>query len=78
MTPTDKPVLSFANLSLEPMDTEPAPSALKGPLFHAETRTKSKERRVTADRRVEIRFQDDRRSGKDRRPKKSWEPGSNL
>jgi hypothetical protein len=33
---------------------------------------------VQADRRTEIRFEADRRSGLDRRPKASWEPGSNL
>ena len=30
------------------------------------------------DRRQELRFSSDRRSGQDRRPRRGWEPGSNL
>ena len=79
MTSTDKAEISFANLSLEPIDGEP----LKVPptpqvLPHANARSKTKtDRRVLAERRKVIRFEDDRRSGKNRRPKKSWELGNN-
>ena len=81
MNTTDKLAsLSFADLSLEPIKEDVAPAVSGQPApFHANTRSKTKtERRVLADRRVEIRFQADRRAGKDRRPKKSWEPGSNI
>lgn len=75
---TDKNGFSMGSLSLEPMDGPVAPAEVKEPAkFHANTREKI-ERRVTADRRQEFRFQADRRTGKDRRPKASWEPGSNL
>lgn len=81
MNPTDKLAdISFADLALEPIKEDIAPAVSGQPAaFHANTRSKTKtERRVLADRRVEIRFQADRRAGKDRRPKKSWEPGSNI
>lgn len=76
MVPTEKFEIEFDKLALEPMDDKvTAPGA---PVkFHADTRS-GKERRLLADRRQEIRFQPDRRSGLDRRPKKTWEPGSNL
>lgn len=72
---TDSPPLE---LSLEPIENAPleigAPADAK---FHPNVRS-GKERRQLADRRMEIRFESDRRSGRDRRAKKSWEPGSNL
>jgi hypothetical protein len=40
---------------------------------------KVEDRRVNiADRRKVLRFEPDRRSGKDRRPRKSWDPGKNI
>lgn len=79
MNPLDKPQPLSLELSLEPIADPAAAGVPKPAPFHADTRHKVKtERRVTADRREVIRFQDDRRCGKDRRPKKSWEPGSNL
>jgi hypothetical protein len=46
----------------------------------AEVRNKKVEdRRVNvADRRKVLRFEPDRRSGKDRRPRKTWDPGKNI
>jgi hypothetical protein len=90
MSGTDKfEDLHLADLSLEPL---PDPNLLnyqppkakaqvseqkahKGP----ETRNKKvDDRRVaTADRRKVLRFEPDRRSGKDRRPRKTWDPGKN-
>ena len=71
--------IGLNQLALEPMDDKiTAATAPAAPgKFHANTRSTT-HRRMLADRRVEIRFQADRRSGKDRRPKVSWEPGSNL
>lgn len=79
MASADKFDIPFDQLALEPMDDKvTAASAPGAPVkFHADTRS-GKERRLLADRRQELRFQDDRRSGLDRRPKKTWEPGSNL
>lgn len=71
---------SFGNLSLEPLEGEAprAPDAPQAPVkFHANTRSKT-DRRVLADRRQMYRLEPDRRSGLSRRPKTSWEPGSNL
>ena len=46
---------------------------------HAETRSKKvTDRRINPDRRKVLRFEPDRRSGKDRRPRKSWDPGNNI
>lgn len=79
MAPTEKTEINFAELSLESMDEkEVAATVPTGrATFHPNTRSKT-DRRVLADRRQELRFKADRRSGLDRRPKKSWEPGSNL
>ena len=46
----------------------------------AEGRSKKVEdRRVNvADRRKVLRFEADRRSGKDRRPRKTWDPAKNI
>lgn len=78
MNSKEKPEVSFANLSLEPMHGGPLEVVAKAPAsFHPDTRSKH-DRRVVADRRVELRFEPDRRSGKERRPKVSWDPGRNL
>ena len=75
---TDHKDFSLGSLSLEPLDAPATPSSGKGPAkFHANTRDKI-ERRVAAERRQQFRLESDRRTGKDRRPKTSWEPGSNL
>ncbi len=78
--------LHLSDLSLEPLpdpnvlDYQPPKSAqAEKAAFHAETRNKKvTERRVNPDRRKVLRFEADRRSGKDRRPHKGWEPGKNL
>lgn len=81
MNPTEKADLSIADWTLEPIETDEALKiAPADPAkFHADTRNKIKtDRRVLADRRQVLRFEPDRRSGKERRPKKTWEPGKNL
>lgn len=85
MASTDKfEELTLADLSLEPI---PDPNVLKyeppkGPdktKFQAESRSKKgADRRVGGERRETLRFEPDRRSGVDRRPRKSWEPGKNI
>ena len=71
--------LSLDGAALEPLPAStPAAGVSEGRAsFQVDTRS-GKERRVLADRRQELRFGSDRRSGKDRRPRRSWEPGSNL
>ena len=69
-------------LELEPLEGEkkstPAPEKTEGAAtFHANTRTGS-DRRKSTDRREMIRFEDDRRAKKDRRPRRTWESGKNL
>ena len=44
--------------------------------FVADTRGKT-ERRKGADRREDVRFEQTRRSGTDRRPRKGWSDGNN-
>ena len=77
--------LHLSDLSLEPLDTgvlnfQPTkPLAPEKTTFHAETRSKKgADRRVNPDRRQVLRFEPDRRSGKDRRPHKTWEAGKNI
>lgn len=79
MGPDDEFASSFGKLSLEPLEGQAAsPEAPKAPVkFHANTRSAA-DRRVLGDRREMYRLDPDRRSGRDRRPKSSWEPGSNL
>jgi hypothetical protein len=91
MAGTDKfEDLHLSDLSLEPMpdpnlmNYQPpkaqAPASEKkveGGL-HARNK-KVEDRRVNvADRRKVLRFEPDRRTGKDRRPRKSWDPGKNI
>lgn len=83
--PTDKfEELTLSDLSLEPI---PDPNVLKyeppkGPdkaKFQAESRSKKgADRRLGSERRQTLRFEADRRSGVDRRPRKTWEPGKNI
>jgi hypothetical protein len=79
MSPKDIHTIRFDELSLEPLDTKPSIEApLKGKAsFTANTRAKTG-RRKGGERREQVRFQDDRRSGDDRRPEKDWEKGKNL
>jgi hypothetical protein len=77
--------LHLSDLSLEPL---PDPNLLKYDMgtkaegkakFQAESRNKKvTDRRVNPDRRKVLRFQADRRTGKDRRPVKTWDPGKNI
>jgi hypothetical protein len=71
--------IPFDALALEPLDAGPMPAAVDvaKAQFNVDTRN-GRERRVQADRRQEYRLTPDRRSGKDRRPRRSWEPGRNL
>ena len=76
--------LHLSDLSLEPLPDpnllkyEP-PKGVEKAKFQAESRAKNvTDRRVNPERRQTLRFEADRRSGKERRPKKSWEPGKNI
>ena len=69
-------------LELEPLESDkkaaPAPMNPEGvATFHANTRSGG-DRRKSTDRREVIRFEDDRRAKKDRRPRRTWESGKNL
>lgn len=70
--------ISLSGASLEPINAEAPLAVTKGASkFTANTRAKL-ERRQHEDRRAELRFQDNRRASKDRRPVKTWENGHNL
>ncbi len=74
----DLKYISLSDASLEPIDGPAAQTVTAGPSkFTANTREKI-DRRQQEDRRVELRFQDNRRASKDRRPVKTWEKGHNL
>lgn len=78
MPAADLPHLRFDQLALEPEEGATKPDAVTGRArFQIDLRG-GKERRILPDRRQELRFSPDRRSGQDRRPRRSWEPGSNL
>jgi len=77
--------LTLADLSLEPLPDdkvlkyEPPKAAAGKPAFQADSRSKkSTDRRVNGERRQTLRFEADRRSGVERRPRKSWDPGKNI
>ncbi len=70
--------ISLSGVGLEPIDGEVTEASKTGAAkFSANTRGKA-DRRETEDRRADIRFEDNRRKSKDRRPIKSWEKGKNL
>ena len=73
MSSTGNPGSSLSELSLVPIDgpVENSTPALK---LHPNSRTKA-DRRVRGERRQELRFESDRRSGKSRRPQSSWDNG---
>jgi hypothetical protein len=79
MASEDIPGRSLEHLALVPLDEQVAPekpATADKPLI--DTRHKS-DRRVLADRRSSVRFQEPRRSNKDRRPVKNyWGPGTDL
>jgi len=72
--------LHLEDLSLEPL---PDPNLLNfqvgkksSPVKMSGRNNKVTDRRVTADRRKTPRFEPNRRSGKDRRPNKTWDPSN--
>ncbi|WP_278959539.1 hypothetical protein [Aquipseudomonas alcaligenes] len=74
----DLPPLEF---SLEPLEEAPPPAAPKQKAsFQVDTRdTHHGDRRKNGERRQTIRFEADRRSGQDRRPKAGgWEIGIDV
>jgi hypothetical protein len=80
MTSKEKSPIRATGLSLEPLEGEASPDApayTGTAKFTANTRGKS-DRRKVSERRDVIRFEEDRRSSPDRRPRKSWESGKNL
>ena len=78
MPPVELSLLPAGSLSLEPEGEAAKPEASSGRArFQIDLRS-GKERRLLPERRQELRFAADRRSGQDRRPRRSWEPGSNL
>jgi hypothetical protein len=80
--------LHLDDLSLEPLPDpnllkyEPpknAASVVDKAAFQADVRNKKgNDRRVGAERRKELRFEADRRSGKERRPRKTWDPSNSV
>jgi hypothetical protein len=79
MTSHENPDISLEDLTLEPVEEQPAGAAPKGRAkFQIDTRGGG-ERRKDQDRRAAIRFQDERRSGKDRRRGANpWVPGVDI
>jgi hypothetical protein len=74
----DLKYISLIDAGLEPIDGPALQTVTAGPSkFTANTREKI-DRRQNEDRRTELRFQDNRRVSKDRRPVKTWEKGHNL
>jgi len=81
--------LHLDDLSLEPlpdpnvMNYQPpkakAAAVPEKKLIQGDIRNKKgNDRRVNPERRKELRFEPDRRSGKDRRPRKTWDPARNI
>ncbi len=70
--------ISLNGVGLEPLDGEAARPIEGKAKFTPNTRDKKGDRREVEDRRKELRFQENRRANKDRRPVKTWENGKNL
>lgn len=79
MASHEDPEISLESLALEPIEEQPADAAPKGRAkFQIDTRGGG-ERRKTQERRSAIRFQEERRSGKDRRAGGNpWAPGVDI
>jgi hypothetical protein len=79
MASEDIPGLSLEHLALVPLDDDSGTvktAAAGKPQIDTRHQT---DRRVLADRRGSVRFQEPRRSNKDRRPAKNhWGPGTDL
>lgn len=74
------PGMSLASMSLEPVGApaaEPTAPITGRARFNIDVRS-GQERRQQGERRQELRFKADRRTGNDRRPRQSWEPGYDL
>lgn len=71
--------LSLDGATLEPVGNQQEPSPAKqSAKFQIDTRDKN-ERRQLDDRRDAVRFEEPRRTGKDRRPlKNAWRPGVDI
>ncbi len=74
---TDLKDICLRGACLEPIDGTAAQSVTPG-LYQFTANTRGKVERRQQDRRAELRFQDNRRASKDRRPVKTWENGHNL
>lgn len=72
--------LSPLEFTLEPLTEEAAPPPARKASFQIDTRDhKQGERRQHGERRQSVRFEADRRSGKDRRPAHTgWELGVDI
>jgi hypothetical protein len=80
--------LHLDDLSLEPLpdphvlNYQPPKAKAAVPekaLIQGDVRNKKgADRRLAAERRKELRFEADRRTGKDRRPRKTWDPARNI
>jgi hypothetical protein len=82
------PGSKFEDLHLDDLSLEPLPdpglmnyqvgkTAAEKQAFKGDIRNKKvTDRRVLADRRKTPRFEPNRRSGKDRRPNKTWDPSN--
>jgi hypothetical protein len=77
MMSNDLKDISLAGAGLEPLDDAVLKTPAGPAKFCANTRDKV-DRRQAEDRRTELRFQENRRNSKDRRPVKTWEKGHNL
>ena len=65
-------------LALVPLEGETPVGPVTGKAkFTANTR-EGRDRRATGERREQLRMTEDRRAGKDRRPRTGWERGKNL
>ena len=77
MISSDLKDISLAGVGLQPFEGG-ALQNLSGPAkFSVNTRDRL-DRRQNVDRRMELRFQGNRRVSQDRRPLKTWEKGHNL
>ena len=79
MSPKDLRDIRLTDATLEPLGDKPGVAApVPGTAKFTPNTRSAGERRKSTERREAIRFQDDRRAGKDRRPKKGWDKDKNL
>jgi hypothetical protein len=74
----DLKYISLNGVSLVPLEGEPRNHSQMNIVNSCAKARTNRDRRQNTDRRLELRFEENRRANQDRRPLNTWEKGRNL